>query len=89
MNISVPRMITPIGSRGNSGWVYGRSFSECPCAMYAVRKRREMSPMLVHTSNAEMPVTLSSHVNAMPSPQIVVRKVRQEKASASLKRASG
>ena len=33
--------------------------------------------MLVHTSSAEMPVMLSSQVKTMPSPQIVVRKVRQ------------
>ena len=42
--------------------------------------------MLVQTRSAEMPVMFRSQVKTMPSPQIVVRKVIQEKASAILKR---
>ncbi|KAJ3505853.1 hypothetical protein NLJ89_g7193 [Agrocybe chaxingu] len=43
-----------------------------------------MSPMDVQTRSAEMPVMLSSQVKTMPDPQIVVRKVRQEKRRAML-----
>lgn len=85
MNMSVPRISTPMGRRGNKGCVYGRSLSDSPRATYAMRKRREISPMLVQTSSAEMPVMFSSQVNTMPSPQMVVRNVRHEKASASLR----
>ena len=45
-----------------------------------------MNPMLVQTRSAEMPVMLRSQVKTMPSLQIVVRKVIQEKASAILRR---
>jgi hypothetical protein len=35
--------------------------------------------MLVQTSSADIPVTLSNHTNTTPSPQIVVRNVKHER----------
>ena len=35
--------------------------------------------MLVQTSSADIPVTLSNHKNTTPSPQIVVRNVKHER----------
>lgn len=40
--------------------------------------------MDVHTRSADIPVMLSSHVKTIPSPHIVVRKVRNENASERL-----
>jgi len=44
-----------------------------------------MKPMDVHTRSADIPVMLSSHVKTIPSPHIVVRKVRKENASERLR----
>jgi hypothetical protein len=41
--------------------------------------------MDVHTRSADIPVMLSNHVKTIPSPHIVVRKVRNENASERLR----
>jgi len=44
-----------------------------------------MTPMDVHTRSADIPVIFSSHVKTIPSPHIVVRKVRKENARERLR----
>lgn len=83
-NMSTASVTVTSGSTGKNGWTYARSSIVRPCARHAARKRSEMGPMEPHTSSAEMPVRSSSHVNTTPSPQIVVRNVRKDTASAIL-----
>jgi hypothetical protein len=55
-----------------------------PCARNAILNRKDMMPIDPHTSNAEMPVIFKSHVNTTPSPHMVVRKVTNDMANATL-----